>query len=164
MFISRKIFVCLLCFFIAGCVSNRDLVKEKREKIKEQEKIVSKESNEPIGENFLPLDGVSVVHFGFDKYNINPKEVAKLDEQADILSGDNSKVFIEGHTDYIGTSEYNLALGERRANSSKKYLVKKGIDSTRISTVSYGKDKPINTERTKKARAENRRTVTKREQ
>ena len=106
------------------------------------------------------LESVSVVYFDFDRSSIKATEVQKLDSQA-IWMQDNSnaKITIEGHTDYLGTREYNLALGERRATASKNYLVKKGIKSDRISVVSYGKDKQVDSNQTDEARAKNRRTV-----
>jgi len=66
-------------------------------------------------------------------------------------------VLIEGHTDERGTAEYNLALGERRAKSAMNYLVAHGIDASRFSLVSYGKERPVCTERTEACWAKNRR-------
>ena len=84
------------------------------------------------------------VYFGFDKYNINSDSVEVLNLQTNWLKADASvNVVVEGHCDERGTREYNLALGERRANSVKNYLVKKGIAANRIKTVSYGKERPI---------------------
>lgn len=104
----------------------------------------------------------SVVHFGFDEYSLNSSEKAKLKVQARYLKENPSKkVTVAGHTDYIGTREYNLALGERRANAVKRYLVSQGIDSSRIETVSYGKSKPLDSDENADARAKNRRTETK---
>jgi peptidoglycan-associated lipoprotein len=66
-------------------------------------------------------------------------------------------VLIEGHCDERGTSEYNLALGERRAVSAKNYLVSRGIQASRITTITYGKERPLCTERTETCWARNRR-------
>ena len=71
--------------------------------------------------------------------------------------GDGVSVTIEGHTDSIGTSEYNLALGERRSNSVRDYLLKRGIAAGRMRTVSYGEERPIATNDTAAGRAMNRR-------
>ena len=74
----------------------------------------------------------------------------------------NSKinVVLEGHADERGTREYNLALGERRANAAKDYLMTYGISANRISVISYGKERPVNSESTSLAWSQNRRSVT----
>jgi peptidoglycan-associated lipoprotein len=64
---------------------------------------------------------------------------------------------IEGHCDDRGTNEYNLALGQRRAESAKKYLIQLGVSSKRIFTISYGEEKPLNPNQSEEAWAENRR-------
>jgi peptidoglycan-associated lipoprotein len=84
------------------------------------------------------------VFFAFDDYNLDTEARATLDRQAALLRSQGAiTVVIEGHCDERGTREYNLALGERRANSAKDYLVALGITSNRIRTVSYGKDRPV---------------------
>jgi peptidoglycan-associated lipoprotein len=83
------------------------------------------------------------IHFNFDKYDIRPEDADILKQNASLLSKYRTvKVQIEGHCDERGTQEYNLALGERRANSTKKYLVSLGVSQDRISTISYGEEKP----------------------
>ena len=74
----------------------------------------------------------------------------------------NSKITIvlEGHADERGTREYNLALGERRANAAKDYLMTQGISASRITTISFGKERPVNSASNNKAWAQNRRSVT----
>ena len=69
----------------------------------------------------------------------------------------NVKIQIEGHCDERGTIEYNLALGERRANSAKKYLISLGMPADQISTISYGKEKPLDSGHNEEAWAKNRR-------
>ena len=69
-------------------------------------------------------------------------------------------IVVEGHADERGTREYNLALGERRANAVKDYLMTYGISASRISVISYGKERPVNTESTPLAWSQNRRSVT----
>ena len=98
------------------------------------------------------------IYFGFDRYDIDEKARPMLKMAADILSKNRKiKVIIEGHCDERGTREYNLSLGERRANAAKEYLVSLGIPSKRIDTVSYGKEKPQCTEQTEECWAKNRR-------
>jgi peptidoglycan-associated lipoprotein len=101
------------------------------------------------------------IHFDFDKYNIRPEDAEILKENAVLLKRyARVKVQIEGHCDERGTTEYNLALGERRANSAKRYLVSLGISPDRISTISYGKERPLDPGHNEEAWAKNRRDHT----
>ncbi len=100
------------------------------------------------------------VHFDYDKYDIRPGDQAILQKQAAWLARyPNVRVTIEGHADERGTREYNLALGARRANSIREYLVSLGTASARLETVSYGKERPICTESNETCWAQNRRGV-----
>ncbi|CAM2058746.1 Peptidoglycan-associated lipoprotein [Desulfovibrionales bacterium] len=83
------------------------------------------------------------VYFDFDKYDLKPESRAILDRKAKVLR-DNPKikVLLEGHCDERGTQEYNLALGDRRAKVSHQYLIRAGVNSTQLETVSYGKEQP----------------------
>ena len=101
------------------------------------------------------------VFFGFDKSDLSTEAQATLDRQAAWLKKYGStKVTVEGHADERGTREYNLALGERRATAVKNYLVAAGIPAARISTVSYGKERPAVVGDNEAAWAQNRRSVT----
>lgn len=101
------------------------------------------------------------IHFDFDRYDIRPGDEEILKENAALLKKyPKTKIQIEGHCDERGTVEYNLALGERRANNTKKYLVSLGIASDRISTISYGKEKPLDSGHDEEAWAKNRRAHT----
>ncbi len=98
------------------------------------------------------------IHFDFDKYDILPEDAEILKENAALLSKyPRVKIQVEGHCDERGTNEYNLALGERRANAAKKYLVSLGISADRISSISYGEEKPLDTGHNEEAWAKNRR-------
>jgi peptidoglycan-associated lipoprotein len=98
------------------------------------------------------------VHFDFDRYDIRPEDGPVLKENAALLLKSSAvKVQIEGHCDERGTVEYNLALGERRANSTKKYLVSLGVPPDRLSTISYGKEAPLDPGHHEEAWAKNRR-------
>jgi len=98
------------------------------------------------------------VHFDFDKFNLRPDALKILDAAiARLQANPTVQVTIEGHTDAIGTQQYNLALGERRANSARDYLVSRGINASRLRTVSFGEDRPIDTNETPAGRARNRR-------
>jgi len=98
------------------------------------------------------------IHFGYDKYEIRQEDEEILKENAAFLrKNPKMKIQIEGHCDERGTAEYNLALGERRANHTKKYLVSLGISPDRISTISYGEEKPLDPGYNEEAWAKNRR-------
>ena len=101
------------------------------------------------------------VYFETNKHNINSASAFTLEAQANWLkSTPGFQIIIEGHCDERGTREYNLALGERRANSVKEFLVSLGVDSGRITTISYGKERPAADGSTSESWAENRRSVT----
>lgn len=99
--------------------------------------------------------------FETDRFNVDVEDQAVLQRQAQWLAQyPNTRVNVEGHADERGTRDYNLALGERRANSAKNYLISIGVDSTRIQTVSYGKERPSALGSDEQSWAQNRRAVT----
>ena len=101
------------------------------------------------------------VHFAYNEYNIEDNDKAVLGRQAQWLAKYPAvQVTVEGHADERGTREYNLALGARRANAVKEYLVSQGVSTGRVETVSYGKERPICTESNEACWAQNRRGVT----
>jgi peptidoglycan-associated lipoprotein len=101
------------------------------------------------------------VYFDYDSYEIRGDAQTTLQKQAAWLQQyANYRIMIEGHCDERGTREYNLALGERRANAVKNYLVALGLDANRVQTISYGKEKPDATGHDETAWAQNRRGVT----
>ena len=98
------------------------------------------------------------IRFDYDKYDIRRVDEGILRENAAFLKKNpKMKIQIEGHCDERGTVEYNLALGERRANNTKRYLVSLGITSDRISTISFGKERPLDPGQNEEAWAKNRR-------
>ncbi len=111
--------------------------------------------------DFLASVISDTVHFDTDKYGIDGESEGILRSQAQWLSRyPNKSITIEGHCDERGTREYNLALGERRANAAKNYLTALGVDPGRISTISYGKERPVALGSDEAAWAKNRRAVT----
>jgi peptidoglycan-associated lipoprotein len=130
--------------------------KKAREKEFEKSLVAKKEPG--IEGEVLESKLLKDIHFDFDKYDIRPGD-------AEILKGNGAllmkhpkvKIQIEGHCDERGTIEYNLALGERRANSAKKYLISLGLSADRISTISYGKEKPLDPGHNEDAWGKNRR-------
>ena len=103
----------------------------------------------------------NTIHFGLDQYDIDPESRAILDSQAAWLQRyPNVRITIEGHCDERGTREYNLALGDRRANAAKNYLAARGISPDRMNVISYGKERPIALGSDEASYAQNRRAVT----
>jgi peptidoglycan-associated lipoprotein len=101
------------------------------------------------------------VHFGYNEYSIMDSDKATLQRQATWLGKYQTvRVTVEGNCDERGTREYNLALGARRANAVKEYLVSLGVSAARIDTVSYGKERPMCSESSESCWAQNRRGVT----
>jgi peptidoglycan-associated lipoprotein len=100
------------------------------------------------------------VHFDFDRYSLRPEATRVLDEAIAAMKQDATlKLEIEGHTCNIGTAEYNLALGDRRANAVKNYLVTQGISADRLHTVSYGEERPKYDNAREETRRLNRRAA-----
>ncbi len=98
------------------------------------------------------------IHFDFDRYEIRPEDAQILkDNAALIMKYAGVKVQIEGHCDERGTIDYNLALGERRADSARKYLISIGVSPDRLSTISYGKERPLDPGHNEDAWTKNRR-------
>lgn len=98
------------------------------------------------------------IYFDYDKSAIRPDAREILKANAEIFTKNSSaKIVVEGHCDERGTAEYNMALGERRAQEAKQYLVNLGIDASRIETISYGKERPLDNRSTEEAWAQNRR-------
>jgi peptidoglycan-associated lipoprotein len=98
------------------------------------------------------------IFFDFDQYDLRTDARATLDRKAAFLNQNSSvRSQIEGHCDERGTNEYNLALGERRANAAKQYLTTAGVNAARLSTISYGEERPLDPGRNEAAWARNRR-------
>ena len=94
--------------------------------------------------SFEVSTGLKDIHFKFDKYDLDSDSKRILQENAEFLkSNQDLHVEIQGHSDERGTNNYNIALGERRAHSTKKYLVSQGVDSSNVSVISYGEEKPF---------------------
>jgi peptidoglycan-associated lipoprotein len=111
--------------------------------------------------DFKETSGSDTVLFAYDSYEIDDTAKAILGKQAEWLARyPNVKVTIEGHTDPRGTREYNLALGDRRANATKNFLAAQGVAVSRMQTISYGKERPAADGSDEAAYAQDRRTVT----
>jgi len=98
------------------------------------------------------------IYFAFDRYDLSNEARSTLDRKVAFLNDNRDvRVQIEGHCDDRGTTAYNLALGERRANSAKTYLTTAGISAARLSTISFGEERPVDPGQTEAAWAKNRR-------
>ena len=107
------------------------------------------------------MQGRDTIYFDTDKFDIDSQDAAALRSQAQyLLQYTQARATIEGHADERGTREYNIALGERRANAAKNYLVSLGVGADRVTTVSYGKERPVALGSNEQAWARNRRAVT----
>jgi peptidoglycan-associated lipoprotein len=177
-----SIFVVIVCLgvVLSGC-TQKTVVKEEpsakgtelsqagkdakeAERIREEE--LKKEFEKSLVAKKTPgIEGVVLeskmlrdIHFDFDKFSILPAESEILKENSALLKKyPGMKFQIEGHCDERGTGEYNLALGERRASSAKKYLISLGIEPSRITTISYGEERPFDQTHNEEAWAKNRR-------
>ena len=110
-----------------------------------------------IGEGRTSVE-LRPVYFDFDRSNIRPDQVERITHNGNyILNNPRVRVRIEGNTDERGTREYNMALGERRAMSAKKYLMDMGVAAGRLETMSYGEERPIAIGQNEEAWSQNRR-------
>jgi peptidoglycan-associated lipoprotein len=144
-------------------LKERELARIKEEEAKKptggelEKSLVAKKERGIEGEVF-ESKLLKDIRFDYDKYDIRRVDEGILRENAAFLKKNpKMKIQIEGHCDERGTIEYNLALGERRANNTKRYLVSLGITSDRISTISFGKERPLDPGHNEEAWAKNRR-------
>jgi peptidoglycan-associated lipoprotein len=158
----RWIFLVLvISTFFSGC--HRESAKISQEMIEEQAPAppieLTPQPAAPAPEvRQVPVLAFEDVNFGFDRYDLTEKAREILTRHAQKLrTNPQVRIRIEGHCDEMGTIEYNLALGEKRANTVKDYLVNLGVDAERISTISYGKERPLDPRHTEEAWAKNRR-------
>ena len=111
--------------------------------------------------DFIQSAGSDRIFFDTDSYSVDAEDRATLDGQAQWMARyPNVRVTIEGHADERGTREYNLALGDRRANAAKNYLASRGVDPGRMTVISWGKERPVAEGSDESAWAQNRRAVT----
>ena len=122
------------------------------EGIAREEIATSASQAQPVAQTFADI------HFDFDRYDIKPEDRPTLNGLSDwLVRNPGASLLVEGHCDERGTNEYNLALGERRATAVSDYLAASGVDRARISTISYGEERPLDSAHTEAAWAKNRR-------
>ncbi len=108
--------------------------------------------------SFHATSDLKDIHFNFDQYDLDSNSKKVLEQNATFLkSNPDMRVEIQGHCDERGTNNYNIALGERRAHSTKKYLVAQGVDSSRVNIISYGEEKPFCSDSNENCWFQNRR-------
>lgn len=135
-----------------------EVVKAEPVKQAEPKKAEPKQVEDSGAKASAAAAGFETIYFGFDKSDLTQAARDVLTKNADIaLKASGSKIQIEGHCDERGSAEYNLALGERRAKSSMQYLITLGVKADRLSTISYGKEKPAVQGSNEEAWAKNRR-------
>ncbi len=131
----------------------------------EEFEVVSEEEAEKLNEQVQQeleevIEVQDRVFYSYDSAVLSNEAKSVLDTQINWLKNNpNINITIEGHCDERGTREYNIALGERRAFSAKNYLVRNGVDSSRINTISYGKERPAFLGNSREIHAKNRRAV-----
>jgi peptidoglycan-associated lipoprotein len=163
-------------FIIVSCAPQKPIVREEKPRVLPAETVEEETAyEEPVEEvgvieeeeikairslekEALKAGALEDVYFDFNRYNLKPEAQKKLQKTYEWLNKyPNVKILIEGHCDERGTQEYNLALGERRAASVKKYLQSLGMDSRRMETISYGEERPVDPRHNEEAWAKNRR-------
>jgi peptidoglycan-associated lipoprotein len=165
--ILLMILVLITAFMATGC-ARQATVEERGERAKGTERVTEEEARrmaqmpkEDVTGRYIEDKQMTAefddIHFDFDKYTIKDDAKSTLREFASWLSKKNAKAIIEGHCDERGTDEYNLGLGDRRANSTKQYLVASGVSSGKIETISYGEERPQCTEKSEGCWYRNRR-------
>jgi len=155
------VFCCAILLVVTGTACSKKQVKQEAPPaaaVPEESDLNAKEFVEPSNIDPALAKIFKDIYFDFDRFNLKPEAKKTLDGIAEWLKSNSSyRVLIEGHCDERGTNEYNLALGERRANSAKSYLIGLGIAEKRISTISYGEEKPQCTEHNEGCWSKNRR-------
>ncbi|GAB6183327.1 peptidoglycan-associated lipoprotein Pal [Thermodesulfovibrio hydrogeniphilus] len=172
----KHYFIFLFCLlFIVSCTERKvymptgkestDITqmqdKSEQEKLKTEEKLTDEDmvKSSKMAEIIKRLqEEIGDIYFDFDKYDIRQDAIQTLKKVSSALQKyPNLRLIIEGHCDERGTTEYNFALGQKRANAAKQYLISLGIQSARIDIVSYGKEKPVCTESNETCWQKNRR-------
>lgn len=176
---SKKLSILAILLVATSCLSDKEFYKQDQQEVPDiaQEMVIeeapfqpiqNEQQAEQINEEVKINEEISIetvevpdrVFFAFDSSHISDEATKALDIQAQWLAHNPQiTITIEGHCDERGTREYNLALGQRRATATQKYLISKGIETNRIKTISYGKEKPAYFGTSEAIHAKNRRAV-----
>ena len=149
---TKKLLIAFFsCALMAGCASNQtddsDQISAAEKAAAEQQAADAKAAAEAAAKAKADAEAAAaletVFYFDFDQATLSADTRADLDAQAARLKGDDSKIRLEGHADERGTRDYNIALGERRANAVANYLIINGVERYRVEVVSYGEERPV---------------------
>lgn len=170
MHVKLSAFLVIILLFFSAChkqVKKDDVSKQMSEQTQVVEDVaVSSGDVENIQETnirqeeFMEYEGIKQVYFDFDKYELSNEARKILTENAKIIKEKKWNIRIDGHCDSRGTTEYNLALGQKRANVVKEYYIRLGVDPNSIGTISFGEEKPVCFEENEECWAKNRRAET----
>lgn len=164
--------IIIVAFCLAGCCGMKPAQRDENQletervaslpAVEEKENIALAEATnaeqQALTTKAKAAGALQTIYFDFDRSDMMASASTSMDNTADwLLKNPDVTIVIDGHCDERGTNEYNMALGERRAYSAKKYLVNKGIASGRLATVSYGEERPVDPGHTEAAWAKNRR-------
>lgn len=164
--LSLVVVVVALGFFLSGCGCFQQAMRgetapppapEQKAAAPEQKQEVAAAQEAPAPAAVAAAVELTDIHFDFDKYDIRPGDGEILKKDYEWFGANAGKVRIEGNCDERGTVEYNLVLGQKRADAAKRYLVGLGVDGSRLNTISYGKEKPVDPGHNEAAWAKNRR-------
>ncbi len=172
MHLNKMFSVSVLCVAMIGCASDGGTTDEaattevavtdsQTQAVPESPDVdvVTQEQVEVVAN---PLLDQTIVYFGYDRSEIRPEFKDVLNAHAQFLQANpNSNMVLEGHCDERGTVEYNLALGERRANTVKRYLIVQGVNPAQLESVSFGEERPVMLDSTDASWSKNRRAVIK---
>jgi len=157
-------FLCLgiLSLTFAACAKKQQVKIDKPVEEKIVEDTVESEELDIHGKDFISNKNLQTVHFEYDSSNLSQSSRDTLSHNADTLNKNTEwEILSEGHTDERGTVEYNIALGQKRAQSVRQYYISLGINSKRLGALSYGKEKAVCADNTENCWSQNRRVETK---
>ena len=169
----RFITIASLILTFSACVKKQQIKKEAEqqpqpkqvEQISQSETLLEQIPEIPSGEEGNVrrniIGKLKTVYFDFDKYDLTPQAKETLSENAKIIIENNLNVIIEGHCDERGTNQYNLSLGQKRANAVRDYYMRLGVNPKNLATISYGEEMPVCFEKNEKCWSLNRRAETK---
>jgi peptidoglycan-associated lipoprotein len=162
--------VFVVCVLLVGCGSSKEVTKSEEPawRVGPVVRAEVPDVNAPSsarqdsaqsgsGQSSAATEMLKDIRFDFDKYAIRPADVPTLKSNSEWIRANGKKVKIEGYCDERGTVEYNLALGQKRADAAKSYLTNLGVDGKLLETVSYGKEMPLDPGHNEEAWAKNRR-------
>ncbi len=165
-FLAQALILTILANSLTGCAVKRwwNYRFGPRNQAQQGSAVGPLDGGRPLDERPLITGGgdhatfaAQTVYFDYDSAKIKPSEFSKIEAVASALKGNNKSLVVEGHTDERGTAEYNRALGERRAQAAREELIHLGVAASRITTISYGKERPVDSTHDDTAWSRNRR-------